>query len=194
MENQLCYFCDIQYPHPSCLMVEHNGIYACYNCHEIVPISTANQDGECCVCFENKLLINLPKCTHSTCLKCCKTIYFESADTNKPIHFRDVDCPDWPYEFDDENDNLNDPERVKYHEYIEFSDIHFHFNLTYNELIIIRDELIPNRSEWMNEEAFINYENATFLYYTTPIDSENLWKQYEANKIRGIASCPLCRS
>ena len=57
MENQLCYFCDIQYPHPSCLMIKHNGIYACYNCEEIVPINSADQDGECCVCFENKLLM-----------------------------------------------------------------------------------------------------------------------------------------
>ena len=85
--------------------------------------------------------------------------------------------PDLPYELIQQ----------KYNEYAEFSDMHFDFSLTYDELITIRNSLISSRPEWMNQEEFINYENATFLYYTTKIDSEKWWAKYEENK-----RCP-CR-
>lgn len=191
MENQLCHFCDMQYPNPSCLMIEHNCIYACYNCNDIIQINSANQDGQCCGCFRYKLLIKLPNCTHAACVECCKTIYFEKASMERqPIKLRD-DEPRWPYEFDDDDDG---PSHIKYNEYCEFSDMHFDLSLSYDELITIRDNLISTRSEWMNEEAFINYENSVFLHYTTPIDSEKWWLEYEANKIRGTKSCPVCRA
>ena len=104
------------------------------------------------------------------------------------LRMRDTDEPKWPYKFNEEDEN--DPEHIKYNEYIEFSDIHFHFNLTYDEIIMIRDGLIPIRPGWMNEEVFIAYENATFLYHTIPIDSDKWWEQY--NIIKETKKCLIC--
>lgn len=196
MEDPLCYFCDIPYPHPSCFMYEYNGIYMCFNCNEFgVPINIATQqDGECCVCLECTILIKLPNCAHMVCLKCCKTIYFGTATIERPTHFRELlkNSPDWPYEFDD--DNENDPVRIKYDEYCEFDGLHFDDTLSYDELITIRDSLIPHRPEWMNSEEFINYENKNLLYHTSATESDKLWEQYENTKLRGSKTCPLCRA
>lgn len=119
------------------------------------------------------------------CIKCHKSMN---------IRLRDIDEPDWPYELNDAcADDADDNERIKYNEYAEFSDIHFDLMLSYEELIRVRDELISNRPEWMNQEEFINYENAMFLYHTTPIDSEKWWAQYYENKTNSNNVCATCR-
>ena len=77
-----------------------------------------------------------------------------------------IQSPDWPYEFNDDDDN--DPERIKYDEYCDFeyehSDLLNNYEKTYDELIENRDSLIPQRPEWMNSEIFINYENNDLKY------------------------------
>jgi hypothetical protein len=189
MEKSYCYFCD----EPKYLTINCNGVDVCENgCDLHVPINNAG-NGECCVCLEDKCLIKLPNCIHTVCLKCCKTIYFGISHDEMPNnHSSDYDGPDWPFEFDDDNDN--DPVRVKYEEYEALDDMHFDISLTYDELIMIRDSLIPTRPAWMNEEMFINYENERFLYHTKCIASDKLWDAYNANKIKGNSTCPLCRS
>jgi hypothetical protein len=105
----------------------------------------------------------------------------------------DVESPSWPYEFDDDDDN--DPERIKYDEYLEYEDTYFDIEIyNYDELIIIRDDLIPHRPEWMNTEIFINYENKNFRWHTEFVKLDREWNNYDDNKIKGNSSCPLCRS
>jgi hypothetical protein len=69
-----------------------------------------------------------------------------------------------------------------------------YFNIkenSYDELVTIRNNLISERSEWMNSDAFINYENGMFKYFS---ELENEWKMYDENKTKGNSSCPLCRA
>jgi hypothetical protein len=197
IENQLCYFCEATYPHPSCFIINYNDKWICDNCEEfILPINYNNQEnGECCVCFETKPLIKLPTCIHKLCFSCCKTIYFGSTTNERPIHWRemDIESPSWPYEFDDDDDN--DPERIKYDEYLEYEETYFDIEIySYDELIIIRDDLIPHRPEWMNTEIFINYENKNFRWHTEFVKLDREWNNYDDNKIKGNSSCPLCRA
>ena len=113
------------------------------------------------------------------CVKCSKPIV---------MRLRNMDEPYWPFELNIAD--ANDPECMKYNEYAEFSDIHFNLSLTYDELITVRNGLIPNRPRWMNQEVFINYENAIFLYHTTPVDSEKWWEQYEETRSKQM--CLSC--
>ena len=189
MKKYFCYFCDE--PTYSHFMDKCNDIYVCeYSCGLHVPINNAG-NGECGVCLENKSLIKLPNCIHTICLECCKTIYFGTSYNERPnTHWRDDEGPEWPFDFDD--DNENDPVRVKWEEYQE-NDI-FNICSSYEEFITIRDNLIPTRSEWMNEEVFINYESANFLYHTNCVASDKLWDTYKQEKTKGNSMCPFCRA
>ena len=62
---------------------------------------------------------------------------------------------------------------------------------SYDELVTIRNNLISERSEWMNSDAFINYENGLFKYCS---EFRKEWKMYDENKTKGNSSCPLCRA
>ena len=196
IENRMCYFCDESYPYPSCFITNYNGILICEGCEIFLPINYNNQENdECCVCFETKPLIKLPSCIHKLCFSCCKTIYFGSTTNEKPIHWSEmsIGSPDWPYEFNDDDDN--DPERIKYDEYCEFEENYFDVEIySYDELIEIRNSLIPQRPEWMNSEIFINYENENFKYHTEYVKLDREWNNYHDNKTIGNSSCPLCRS
>lgn len=196
-ENKLCYFCDEIYPHPSCFISNYNELWICDHCHDfMLPINYVNKEnGDCCVCFEETTLYKLQSCNHKLCIKCCKVIYFGSTTNERPLHWREInyECPDWPYELNDELDN--DHERIKYNEYCEHDDKYFDIEkYSYDELIIIRNNLIPKRPVWMNTEEFINYENERFIYHTEFKKIEKNWDNYNNTKIKGNGKCPLCRA
>jgi hypothetical protein len=194
-ENKLCYFCDDIFPYPSCFIENYNNIWICEMCETLIPINNIEQNGECCVCFEDKLLIKLPTCIHKVCFECCKTIYFGSTTIERPIHWREmnIESPDWPYEFDDNDDN--DPERIKYDEYCEYENKYFDIGTkSYGELIEIRNRLILDRPSWMNTELFVNYENSLFRYHTEFVKLDKDFDEYNKMKLKGNRSCPLCRA
>ena len=192
IENRLCYFCDHLYPHPSCFIDNYHGIWVCESCEITIPIKNIQKNEECCVCFEDKPLIQLPTCLHKVCLGCCKTIYFGSTPNERPIEMI-VECPDWPYELNDDDDN--DPESIKYKEYCEFDNKYFDIGTkSYDELITIRNGFISERPDWMNSDEFINYENSNFRYHTECVKVEKEWEKYNENKTKGNSNCPLCRA
>jgi hypothetical protein len=198
-ENKLCYFCDEPFPYPSSFIENYNGIFICYGCEMVIPINNIEQNGECCVCLEDKHLIKLPTCIHKVCFECCKTIYFGSTPNERPIHWREmnVKSPCWPYDVNDYDER--DPENIKYEQYCkQYDDFETkYFNIeqkSYDELIEIRDNLIPERPDWMNTEEFINYENDSFMYHTNFVKLEKELEKYNENKTKGNSSCPLCRA
>jgi hypothetical protein len=71
-ENQLCYFCDKPYPHPSCLISNYFEKWLCFNCETFrLPINyNIQENGECPICFEDNILIKLPSCIHKLCFGC----------------------------------------------------------------------------------------------------------------------------
>ena len=193
-ENHLCYFCDVPYPYPSCFIINYNDLWVCYGCDYILINYNNKENDICCVCCEETTLYQLPYCNHKLCVKCCKTIFFGSATNEKPNHWREmtIDFPDYPYEIND--DDENDPETIRYNEYCEYEKKYFDYEKTYDELIEIRNSLIAERPDWMNTEAFINYENGMFIYHTEFQKLDKEWERYEKNKIIGNKSCPLCRA
>ena len=197
--NQICYFCDVTYPQPSCFISNYNNLWICDNCDDFtLPINYRNsrENGECCVCLEENPLVKLPTCSHKVCLKCCKTIYFGSTTDERPLHWRemDIEMPDWPfYECDDynEDDCFEDEKQEEYDNF----DIHYNFEEnTYDELIEIRNGLISERPDWMNTEKFINYENKLFMYHTEFAKVDKKWNEWNEKKIKGNGICPLCRA
>ena len=187
-ENYLCYFCDNIYPYPSCFISSHNGMWICESCEMVIQINNNEQNEECCVCLEYKTLIKLPTCSHKVCFSCCKTIYFGSTKNERPIHWREmtIESPDWPYEL---NDDKNTPE------YIKFEDKYFDTETkSYDELIMIRNNLMSERPEWMNDEKIINYEDKKFRYHTEFTKIEKEFDEYNNKKTKGNESCPLCRA
>jgi hypothetical protein len=98
--------------------------------------------------------------------------------------------PDWPYEINEDDDN--DLEKIKQIEYEEFEAMYFNIKEnSYDELVTIRNNLISERSEWMNSDAFINYENGMFKYFSKFVKE---CKMNDENKTKGNSSCPLCRA
>ena len=191
-ENQLCYFCDTIYPYPSCFISNYNDLWICECCEMIIPKTNITENDECCICLENKILIKLPNCIHKLCFECCKTVYFGSTKEQRPIHWRDIESPKWPYEINYDDDN--DPEYIKQQEYDNFEETHFDIKTkSYDELITIRNDLILERPEWMNTSEFINYENCMFNYHTEFMKLEKEWDTYNKNKTKGNGICPLCR-
>ncbi len=193
-ENYVCYFCDTQYPHPSCFIDNYNGIWMCQHCEMLIPINNTQENDDCCVCFEYKPLINLPTCIHKVCLDCCKTIYFGSTTNNPPIQlmYANITHPNWPYDINEDDDN--DHEYIRQQEYDKFETTYFDITTkSYGELIIIRNNLISERPEWMNTDEFIIYENCLFRYRTEFEKLDKEWEEYNANKTKGNGTCPLCR-
>jgi hypothetical protein len=192
IENHDCFFCDIPYPHPSCFISNYNDIWVCStceNCEMNISIHNFQGNGECCICLEDKPLIKFATCIHTACLNCYKTIYF---GLNRPIHWREMTdvSPDWPYEINEDDDN--DLEKIKQIEYEEFEAMYFNIKEnSYDELVTIRNNLISERSEWMNSDAFINYENGMFKYFSKFVKE---CKMNDENKTKGNSSCPLCRA
>jgi len=194
--NQICYFCDETYPHPSCYISNYDNLWICDLCENFIPIdySICRENGECCVCLEENSLVTLI-CRHKVCLKCYKTIYFGSTTDERPLHWREMnnEFPDWPfYKCEDYNE---DDENEKQEEYDLFEDIYFNYKKkTYDELIKFRNGLISERPDWMNTEEFINYENKRFRYHINFEKVDKEWNEWNEKKIKGNGICPLCRA
>ena len=224
-----CYFCD--YPHKVCTnykeKLDENGVYhsrlkkyndlwVCYSCRNGSLCWTdfsIQENGECCVCLEEKILLTLPKCIHKLCIQCCKTIYYGST-TNEPptVSLNDIECPEWPYPFYCSNEEELKGTRKdwmiwddKEAEYSDFNHKYFNGfykpelkNKSYDELIAIRDSLIlarvDERFDWMNTEEFINYENLLFQYELDQTKINKKWQKFNNKKTIGNGLCPICRA
>ena len=192
MSFKPCYFCDDLGWYPGTCLQYFDGFYVCHDCYSFtLPIDYGHQEqDECDVCFEDTTLLTLP-CNHRLCLPCCKTIYFGIATTEKPIHWRELgNGPDWPFELDDDNDD--DPERIKYDEYQEFRSLWFDTDNSYETLIEIRNNLFSLRPTWMNTYTFLKYENEDLKYSCECARAEKAWDEYNYQKFKGNGSCPLC--
>lgn len=176
---QPCYFCDEPGWYPGTLQY-FDGLYVCHDCYAFkLPIDFSDQvHGLCGVCFEEKTLLTLP-CYHKLCLQCTKTIYFGIATTPKPMHWRELEGPDWPFVVDD-----NEEERIKYDEYQEFHTQWFTMD-NYEKLI---------RPDWMNTDTFLQYENEQLYYHSECDKAEKAWDEYNDNKFRGNKCCPFCET
>ena len=189
---QPCYFCDEPGWYPGTCLVYYSGIYVCYGCRTFeLPIDYEEQEtGICGVCFDEKTLLTLP-CYHKLCLQCTKAIYFGIATTSTPMNWRELEGPDWPFVLDDDNDN--DPERIKYDEYQEFHTQWFTID-NYEKLIRIRNNLLSIRPDWMNTDTFLQYENEQLYYHSECDKAEKAWDEYNDNKFRGNKCCPFCET
>jgi hypothetical protein len=171
------------------------------------------ENGECCVCFEENVLLNLPTCTHKICTQCCKTIYYGSTSIVPPtISINDVERPEWPYPFYSSNEEEFKGTRKdwmiwddKEAEYSDFTNKYFNEyskpelnNKSYDELIALRDSLISEnveeRLDWMNTEEFINYENERFCYEIVCKKIEKKWEKFNNKKTTCNGLCPICRA
>jgi len=224
---KVCYFCD--YPKNVSAdyeeYIDENGNYhlgfihkykdlwVCYTC-SIVKFSNMNfliqENGECCVCFEEKILLTLPTCTHKVCTQCCKTIYYGSTSAVPPtISINDIERPEWPYPFYSSNEEEFKGTRKdwmiwddKEAEYSDFTNKYFNDtelkHKSYDEFVALRDELISEKVEerldWMNTEEFINYENDLFWYNIVRKKIEKKWKKFNNKKTIGNGLCPMCRA
>jgi hypothetical protein len=211
-----CYFCDYPKKVPSNIdencdyhgvnMFKYKDLWICFCCSKTQGLHNMDfsiqENGECCICFEEKILLSLPTCIHKLCIQCCKTIYF-GYTTNKPptVSYNDIEYPEWPYEFYCSNEEefkgtrrdwmiVDDKEL----EYSGFRDEYLHYkNKSYDELVVIRDNLMFERPEWMNTEEFINYENSLFLYEIEFREINKKWKEFNKTKVKGNGLCPICR-
>ena len=181
---QPCYFCDEPGWYPGTCLQYFDGFYVCHDCYTFsLPIDFSDQaHGVCGVCFEEKTLLTLP-CYHKLCLHFTKTIYFGIA-TPKPIHWREIEGPDWPFELDD----------IKYDEYQEFHTQWFDMENSYETLIVIRNNLLSIRPDWMNTDTFIEYENEEVYYHSECVKAEKAWDEYNYNKFKGNGCCPFCET
>jgi hypothetical protein len=183
-----------------------NGITFCWQsgdcpfniCGEILgKINTMVDNYECPVCMETKKALEMPNCNHKVCLDCYKTIYFGVSEIEKPCEYRDLcdKIPEWTYEqqFDEEGYVI---ENEKQNEHDGFLNEKMNYQREederkYDELIVLRDNLIGERSEWMNISEIINYENELFRVCTEWINKQDI---YLSNLTIGNQSCPLCRA
>jgi hypothetical protein len=186
----LCYFCE---EGRYCIWINnYYEKFVCNDCDYNFPLKYDNREvGECPICYENKVLLGLPNCTHCMCFQCCKTVYYGTTKKERPRHWNEVECPDWPFT-DEDDDEENDK---RYEEHSKFEEDNFNTELnTFEELITIRDTLISKRPEWMNTEEFINYENELFRYHKELQKAKKDWEQYNETKIKCHSKCPLCRN
>ena len=227
---KVCYFCD--YPknvsadyeenidengnYHMGMVHKYNDLWICYAC-SLDKLHNVNfliqENGECCICFEEKVLLNLPTCTHKVCTQCCKTIYYGSTSIEPPtISINDIERPEWPYPFYSSNEEEFKGTRKdwmiwddKEAEYSIFTNKYFNEyhkpelnNKSYDELIALRDSLISEnveeRLDWMNTDEFINYENERFCYEIVCKKIEKKWEKFNNKKTTGNGLCPICRA
>jgi hypothetical protein len=161
-------------------------------CGEILKkIDTIVDDFECPVCLENKKALEMPQCNHKVCLDCYKAIYFGKSEYEK------TDCPnlpEWTYELQmDEEGEIIDNEKENEHYKFLREKINYSYEeeeRTYEELIELRNNLLHERPEWMNNIEVINYENELFRIFSEYRIKEDI---YYLNLTIGNQSCPLCR-
>ena len=181
-----------------------NGITFCWQsiicpfevCGEILEkIDTMVDDYDCPVCMETKKALEMPRCSHKVCLNCYKTIYFGVSELEKPCIYEDLNCPDWTYELQlDEDGDVMENEKENEHDTFLGERMHYEYEddkRLYEELIVLRDDLMCDRPEWMNIQEIINYENELFK---TTSDYRIKEDNYLESRTIGNQSCPLCRS
>jgi hypothetical protein len=179
-----------------------NGITFCWQsttcpfevCGEILEkMDTIVDDYECPVCMETKKALEMPRCSHKTCLDCYKTIYFGVSDFEEPCIY-DINLPEWTYEnnLDEDGDIMENEKRNEHDEFLskkmnyEYEDD----DRPYEELIMLRDILMCYRPDWMNIQEIINYENELFRTCSEYRIKED---NYLASRTIGNQRCPLCR-
>lgn len=182
-----------------------NGITFCWQsvvvpfdvCGEILEkMDTMVDDYECPVCMETKKALEMPRCSHKVCLYCYKTIYFGVSELEEPCMYRDLNFPTWTYEqqFYEDGDIMENNEKQNEHDRFLSKKMNYEYEddeRPYEELIVLRDSLMCDRPEWMNNQEIINYENELFK-----ITSEYRIKEdkFLASRTIGNQSCPLCRT
>ena len=215
-ELEICYFCENT--DVSCITFG-NKLFACSCCtFTIKKLNTIKEnDEQCPICFEIKKTIELSNCNHRLCLECYKIIYFgKSNKKNIPIHPLKInvntDSPKWPYQIfakkeeeeeeeEEEKKEKKEKEEEEYKKFIlyfDFKDKNLDFSnkkiKKYEDLLKIRDNLIPKREEWMNTEIFINYENKVLKKEFEIKKAEKNWEKYKETKKIYKQKCTLCRS
>jgi len=181
-----------------------NGIAFCWQsnlcpfdiCGEILKkMDTMVDDYECPVCLEPKKAFEMPRCSHKVCLDCYKTIYFGVSELEKPCFYRDLKLPDWTYEqkFDEDGDWIENEKQNEHHDFLsEIMNYEYEDDKRpYEELIVLRDSLMYNRQEWMNNLEVVNYENELFRICSEYIIKED---NYLQSLTKGNESCPMCRA
>jgi hypothetical protein len=150
--------------------------------------------GECCACLTNTNVFQLRNCSHKLCSECFKKINFGSnINPKKWGHLEselNMDPPVWPFQV--KTADNSDPEYVKTQEYQQFIADHFNIQTAnYDELITLRNNLMATRSQWMNNEIFIQFENHYFKYITELLKSTKGLDDFK-KMTTGGSSCPLC--
>lgn len=191
---QSCSFCDNRYQHPSILISNYNEVWICQNCDDSLFPKNDMENGECCCCLKNTNVLKLRNCIHKICSDCFKKTNFGSninpAQWGHLESEINMDPPAWPFEIK-RTDN-SDAEYVKTQEYQKFMSDHLNIQTTvYDDLIIIRNNLMSTRPEWMNSEIFIQFENTYFKYVTELIASIKGFNELTKMTKEGPA-CPLC--
>lgn len=209
-EYKNCYFCENRkFSGNNFFIQEHSGIWICQEigCYECIFNEDVNilENIECPVCYEIKIGIKLPNCSHNVCIDCCKSIYCGFTNMPNPtfLHYCEFDKnywinPDWPYELQQDSDGEYDYEKDE--KLIEYEELESNYysryeDKTYEEIIKIRDELIETRPNWMNTEEFINWENQHIKYLIYVINKDIKEAKYHKAKRANILNmcCPLCR-
>lgn len=181
-----------------------NGITFCWQsnlcpfqvCGEILEkMDTMVYDYECPICMETKKVLEMPRCSHKVCLDCYKTIYFGVSELEKPCIYEDLNCPDWPYELQlDEDGDIMENEKDNEQRTFLSEKMNYEYEddkRPYEELIVLRDSLMCDRPDWMNNQEIIDYENESFSVYSEYRIKED---NYLASRTIGNQSCPLCRA
>ncbi len=180
-----CYMCEE--PKVECMITFVEGIPICDTCD--IFGASKNFNDECPVCMENGKLWKLGYCSHKFCINCIKTIYFGTSKEKKPHkHWKNIESPNWP--FDDNDDDYT----IKLEEYWDYEKKYFDLEKnSYEQLLLIRNNSMNDRPEWMNTDLFLEFENNKLLYSIEQYELENIWNKYNDSKIKGNGCCPLCR-
>lgn len=145
--------------------------------------------------METKKALEIPRCSHKTCLDCYKTIYFGVSKLEKPCMYKDLNFPHWSYEIQvDEDGDVMENEKENEHDTFLRERMNYEYeddNRPYEELIVLRDDLMCDRPDWMNIQEIINYENEVFKITSAYRIKED---NYFASRLIGNQSCPLCRA
>ena len=158
----------------------------CTCCSEIVHEDMRENDkieGECPVCLEHTQLNMLP-CKHNLCFDCCKHIYIGVTEIERPMHCVELDAPLWPY--------VNNYLETIYKEFLEEHNLYDHDTLDEFEKHHISS--FGERTQWMRDENFVDYEYDVMQYLLLYKETNKRWNKWMETKKVGNRTCPLCRA
>jgi hypothetical protein len=190
MELRECQLCSELAPNVWFRIHTYNGVLICNQCTEFgifseKPIVVLNEM-KCPVCFETKKGIQMPNCSHFTCIDCCKRIYYgyvADAALQYPLRYRrQHSLPVFPYD-----------DSYKEYEWAVWENYNYHKNIKW--ILQDREKSKATRPKWMNTEVFLQYEIDYINYWVEQFqldEEEDKWRQYRQSNIRN-ANCPLCR-